>query len=254
MHRRYVWPIPLLLIVTALLTACGGSKAIDAPVVATPTVTPTAAAPTTAPPAATASVAVTRPAPATATNTSMTATGSASAVAGTRPANAITTGSAPAGTTIAGSAAAGTGLTVFMDPQGRFSFSRPAAWTVGQSTATNSVIQFNTSNPPGVVDVSTEPVSSGVTPAQYFDGALAEIKKGIPDARQIGTTPLRLDTESAMQIDYTGTVSGGTIYFSQVLALHKGTAYILTLGTQPTDSDRMKQQAVVVIQTWKFLQ
>lgn len=226
MHRRYALPIPALLIVTALLTACGGSKAIDTPVAATPT-----AAPTTLP-----------------------TTAAASAAAVTRPANAITTGSAPAGTTIAGSAAAGTGVTVFTDPQRRFSFSRPAAWTVGQSTATNSVVQFDTTNPSGVVDISTESVSASITPETYLNGALAEIKKGIPEARQVGTTQVHLDSESAVQIDYTGTVSGSTIYFSQIFALHKGTAYILTLGTQPTDIDKMKQQAIIVIQTWKFLQ
>lgn len=240
MHRRFALPIPALLIVTALLTACGSGKAIDTPVAATPTAAPTAGR---VPAAAS-----------TATNAPTAAAGSASAVAGTRPTNAITTGSAPASTTIAGSAAAGTGVTVFTDPQRRFSFSRPAAWAVGQSTAANSVVQFDTTNPSGVVDISTEAVSASITPETYLNGALAEIKKGIPDARQVGTTQLHLDSESAVQIDYTGTVSGSTIYFSQIFALHKGTAYILTLGTQPTDIDKMKQQAIIVIQTWKFLQ
>ena len=32
------------------------------------------------------------------------------------------------------------------------------------------------------------------------------------------------------------------------------TAYVLTLGTQPADIDKMKQAAIVIIQTWKFLQ
>ena len=253
MHRRYALPIPALLIITALLAACGGSRAIDTPVAATPTAAPTAL-PTTA---AASAAAVTRPASSAATNAPdapTSAAGSASTLAGTRPANAITTGSAPAGTTIAGSAAAGTGATVFTDPQRRFSFSRPAMWKVGQSTATNSVVQFDTTNPSGVVDISTEAVSASITPETYLNGALAEIKKGIPDARQVGTTQVHLDSESAVQIDYTGTVSGSTIYFSQIFALHKATAYILTLGTQPTDIDKMKQQAIIVIQTWKFLQ
>lgn len=257
MHRRSrqsALPIPALLITMALLTACGGGKATDTPVSATPTAASTTVVPTTAPTTAAASAAAaTRPASSVATNAT-TAVGSVAPLTGTRPANAITTGSAPAGTTAVGSAGAGTSVTVFTDPHGRFSFSRPAAWTVGQSTAANSVIQFNTTNPSGVVDISTESVASGVTPEAYLSGALAEIKKGIPDAQQVGTTQVRLDTESAVQIDYTGTVSGTTIYFSQIFALHKGTAYILTLGTQPTDIDRVKQQAIVVIQTWKFLQ
>lgn len=85
--------------------------------------------------------------------------------------------------------------------------------------------------------------------------AFAEIKKGIPDAQQVGTTTLRLGTESAVQIDYTGTVSGNiTIYFSQIFALHTGTLYILTLGAQPADIEKVKQQATPVITTWKFLQ
>ncbi|HEY8292829.1 MAG TPA: hypothetical protein VIG44_10090, partial [Thermomicrobiales bacterium] len=207
MHRRYMLPIPALLIVAALLTACGGGKTIDTPVPATPTAAPTTAP--TAPAPATASAAtVARPASPAATNAPTSAADSASAFAGTRPASAITTGSAPADTAIVGSVAAGTGVAVFTDPRGRFSFSRPAAWMVGQSSATNSVVQFNTTNPSGVVDISTESVSSGVTPEQYLDGALAEIKRGIPDARQVGTTQVQLDTEPAVQIDYTGTISG----------------------------------------------
>lgn len=253
MLRRYVLPVAALLVCTALLTACGGSHATDTPAVTTPTAAPTTAPTTTAASAA----AATRPAASAttgATTAPTPAAGSPSAVTGTRPANGITTGSVITGTKTAGSAAAGGAVTVFTDSQGRFSFSRPAAWTVGQSSAPNSVVQFNTTNPSGVVDISTESVSAGITPETYRDGALAEIKKGIPDAQQVGTTQLHLDTEPAIQIDYTGTVSGSRIYFSQIFALHKGTAYILTLGTQPTDIDKMKQQAILVIQTWKFLQ
>jgi len=145
-------------------------------------------------------------------------------------------------------------LTLFTDPKGRFSFSRPAAWTVGQPTSADSVAQFSSTNPLGVVDISTEAVAGGTMPDRYLDAAFAEITKGIPDARQVGTTRLQLDTEPAIQIDYTGTVGGATIYFSQIFALHMGTAYVLTLGTQPADSDAMKQQALPIVQTWKFLQ
>ena len=125
---------------------------------------------------------------------------------------------------------------------------------VGQSTSTDSVVQFSATNPLGVIDISTESVAGGITPDTYRDAALAEITKSIPDAQQVGTTQLQLDSEPAIQIDYTGIVSGNTIYFSQIFALHKGTAYVLTLGTQPADRDKMKQQALPVIQTWKFLQ
>ena len=244
MHRRYALPVMALLSFTALLTACGGGS--------TATDTPTAAAPTVA----VSSVAATRPAsPGAAGSLSLpTTVRPASAVIGTRAIGSTTTGLVTAGTTAAGSAATGTALTLFTDPKGLFSFSRPSAWTVGQSTAANSIVQFNTTNPLGVVDVSTEPTAAGITPDTYRDAALAEIKKGIPDAQQDGMTNLKLDTEPAIQIDYTGTVSGSTIAFSQIFALHKDTAYILTLGTAPENSDRLKQQAVVVIQTWKFLQ
>jgi hypothetical protein len=247
MHRWYNLLVLALLSFTALLTACSGGSAA--------TNTPTAA-PTATPPATVGAVSTTRPASPVATGSfaAPTTVSPASAVTGTRAAGSATTGSVAAGTTAAGSVVTGAGFTLFTDPKGFFSFSRPAAWTVGQSTATNSVVQFTTTNPLGVVDVSTEPVASGVTPNTYQDAALAEIKKGIPDARQVGMTTLKLDNEPAVQIDYTGTVSGSTIAFSQVFALHKGTAYILTLGTAPENIEAMKQQAVVVIQTWKFLQ
>jgi hypothetical protein len=97
-------------------------------------------------------------------------------------------------------------------------------------------------------------VPTSATPDTYRAAALAEINKSIPDAHQVGTLNLQLGGEPAIQIDYTGTVSGSTIYFSQIFALHTGTAYVLTLGTQPADIEKMKQQAIVVVQTWKFLQ
>ena len=243
MHRRYALPVIVLLSFTALLTACGGGS--------TATDTPNAVPTVTAVP-----VAATHPAsPGAAGSLSLpTVVSPASAVPGTRAIGSATTGSVTAGTTAAGSIVAGIALTPFTDPRGFFSFSRPAAWTVGQSTAANSIVQFNTTNPLGVVDISTEPIASGITPDTYRDAALAQIKKGIPDARQVGMTTLKLDTEPAIQIDYTGTVNGSTIAFSQIFALHKSTAYILTLGTAPENSDTLKQQAIVVVQTWKFLQ
>lgn len=284
MHRRFALPVSTLFMFTALLTACGGSTATNTPVAATPTTAPITvptipapitvaapaatrpagsvvtgsfAAPTTAPTGATGSIAastVTRPASSAATGPTVAAA-SISAVTGTRPGGAATTGSVTTGTTPAGSAIAGTSLTLFTDPQGRFSFSRPAAWTVGGSTSPGSVVAYTTANPSGYLDISTEAYPSTATPAMILAAAFAEIKKGIPDAQQIGTTTLQLGTEPAVQIDYTGTVSGNiTIYFSQIFALHTGTLYILTLGAQPADIEKMKQQAIPVITTWKFLQ
>ncbi len=280
MRRRYALPVTALLVCAAFLVACGGSKVADTPVAVAPTAAPTTAAASvpsaatrpagsavtgssavpTAPTVAVGSASApagTRAVPSAATGSTpapTTAAGSAPAVTGTRPTGSITTGSAPAGTIAVGSVAAGAGETLFTDPRGRFSFARPAAWTVGQSTAAGSVVQFDATNPPGVVDISTESVSSGITPGTYLGAALIEIKKGIPDAQQVGTTQMQLDSEPAIQIDYTGTVSGNKIAFSQIFALHKGTAYILTLGAQPADSDAFKQQASVVLRTWKFLQ
>lgn len=286
MHRRYHVPILLLLAMAAILVACGGSSNATSTAPAAPTnasVAPTTApttaassaaasspttatrpassaasssvAATTAPTAAAASAASgTRPAASVVTSSTV-AVGSASAIVGTRPAGSATTGSVTAGGTAAvGSSTAGAAVTLFTDPMGRFSFSRPATWTVGQSTSTDSAVQFSTTNPLGVVDISTESVTGTTTPESYRAAALAEIAKSIPDAQQVGTLTLQLGGEPAIQIDYTGTVSGNKIYFSQIFALHKGTAYVLTLGTQPADVDKMKQQATVVIQTWKFLQ
>jgi len=287
MHRRFVLPVIALLVFATLLTACGGSTATDtptdAPATEAPTTEPTTAAPptvvasaataatlpagsvatsssvapTTAPTAAPGSLAVstvTRPA-SSATTGLTTAVPSVSAVTGTQPGGAATPGSVIAGTTTAGSAAAGTSLTLFTDPQGRFSFSRPAAWTVGGSTSPGSVVAYTTTNPTGYLDISTEAYPGATTPATILTAAFAEIKKGIPDAQQVGTTTLQLDSEPAVQIDYTGTVNGAiTIYFSQIFALHKGTLYILTLGAQLADIEKMKQQAIPVVTTWKFLQ
>ncbi len=207
-------------------------------------------APTTAPTVAVGSASAasgTRPAGSTTTGTA--AAGSASAVTGTRPAGSVTTG-----TTAAGSTTAGAGVTVFTDTKGRFSFSRPSAWVPGQSSSLDTVAQFSVTDPLGVVDISTETVPGSTTADAYLQAALVQIKQTIPDAQQMGVTQLKLDTEPATQIDYVGTASGTKIYFSQIFALHKGTAYVLTLGTQPADIDKLKQQAIVVIQTWKFLQ
>ncbi len=287
MHRRFALPVIVLLVFTALLTACGGSTAADTPTAAAPTTAqitiPTITAPTTAD--ASAAIAATRPAGSVVTGSSVaptnaptaatgslaastatrpassaaigptTAATSVPAVIGTRPGGSATTGSIIAGTPPAGSAAAGTSLTLFTDPQGRFSFSRPAAWTVGGSTSSGSVVAYTTANPSGYLDISTEAYPGTATLATILNASFAEIKKGIPDAQQVGTTNLQLGTEPAVQIDYTGTVSGNiTIYFSQIFALHTGTLYILTLGAQPADIEKMKQQAIPVVTTWKFLQ
>ncbi|MCA1669765.1 MAG: hypothetical protein LC793_20710 [Thermomicrobia bacterium] len=274
MNRQYASAIMVLLLFTTLLTACGGSKATDTPKAAAPTTAaPTTAAAsattatfpagssvaaTTAPTVAAGSASATtatRPASSAATGsaTQPTTASSASAIIGTRPAGSATTGSVAAGTTTAGSAAAGTGPIVFTDPKGRFSFSRPAAWMVAQATSPESIVQFTSSDPHGVVDISTESVASGITLDTYRDAAFAGIKKSILNVQQVGTTNLQLDSEPAVQIDYTGTVSDSTVYFSQIFALHKGAAYILTLGTQPADIAKMKQQAIVVVTSWKFL-
>lgn len=268
-RRRRFGLLVIALLFAAPLTACGGSSATDTPKAPAPTIAAPAAEPTTT--AASAVAAGTRPAGSVATGASVVATTVPTAVASSVPAPAATrpaatgstaanpasaiAGTRPAGSTAAaGSATAGAALTLFTDPKGRFSFSRPAVWTVGQPASADSVAQFSSTNPLGVVDISTESVAGGITPDTYRDAAFAEITKGIPDARQIGTTRLQLDTEPAIQIDYTGTVGGKTIYFSQIFALHTGTAYVLTLGTQPADSDAMKQQALTVLRTWKFLQ
>ncbi len=124
---------------------------------------------------------------------------------------------------------------------------------VGESTSPDSVVQFNTTNPNGVIDISTEAAPSGVAIDKYLATAVAEIQKAIPDAQPVGSTPLQLGTEPAIQIDYTGTVRGVTISFSQIFALRASTAYVLTLGTQPADIDTMKRQAIVVVRTWTFL-
>jgi hypothetical protein len=277
MHRQYRLPALLLLIVAALLTACGGSKATNTQPPAAPTTAPTVAASsavssaavatrpassvvsssvaaTKAPTAAAGSAASgTRPASSVITSSTV-AVGSPSAIVGTRSAGSVTTGSVTAGGTVAASSSvAGAGLVVFTDPKGRFSFSRPAAWMVGQSTSADSIVQFNAMNPAGVIDISTESVPANATPDTYRAAALAEINKSIPDAQQVGTLSLQLGGEPAIQIDYTGTVSGNKIYFSQIFVLHAGTAYVLTIGTQPADIEAVKQQAVVLIQTWKFL-
>lgn len=235
MHRRYGVPVVAALVFMILLGACGGGSMATATGI-----------PTTAAMPATATTAPTIP-----PTTAPTAVPAATV---TRPALPTAPGSVITGTTAAGSVAAGTGMTLFTDPMGRFSFSRPAAWTVGPPAPAGSasVVAFTTANPPGSVDISTE-ASSGTT-TQYVRAARAEITKSIPDVREVGTTNLQLDSEPAVQIDYTGTASGKTIYFSQIFALHKGTAYILTFGTRPAESEQMKQQARVVVRTWKFLQ
>jgi hypothetical protein len=281
MYRRYGLPFVFAIVLAVLLAACGGSSATDTPKAADPATTPTTA-PTTAPTAAVgSSAAATGTRPASSATTGATgssvvptgtrpgplsvapserppsdtrATGSSAAPAGTRPASSAATGSPAAGSTVAaGSTTAGAGVTVFTDPKNRFSFSRPSAWTVGQSTSPASVVQFNTTNPNGVLDISTEAAPSSVTIETYLATAVAEIQKAIPDAQPVDSTPLQLGTERAIQIDYTGTVSGSKISFSQIFTLHVSTAYVLTLGTQPADIDMMKQRSAVVVQTWKFL-
>jgi hypothetical protein len=48
-------------------------------------------------------------------------------------------------------------------------------------------------------------------------------------------------------------VGNNKLAFSQIFVAHKGNAYVLTLVSQQGTIDQAKQQAVVVVQTWKFL-
>ena len=261
MQPRYCLASIALLLLAALLAACGGSKATDTPPAAT--VAPTTAANAAVATGSSTAGVVTRPvgSAVTAVVTTSTspviatvATGSAPAITGTRPAGSAVAASPVVGGTVAAGSPTVTGPVLFTDPKGRFTFARPAAWTIGQPTTPTTVVQFNAANPLGVVDISTQDAPGGITVEKYRDLALIEIKKDIPDAQEVGTIPLQLGGEQAIQIDYTGTASGTKIYFSQIFAIHKSMAYILTLGTQPPDIDRLRQQATVIVQTWKFLQ
>jgi hypothetical protein len=246
MARRSAILLSLVITLMAALAACGGSAATNTPVPPTPTVAPPTATPTvapTAPPTA---------APATATRVAGSATTSTTA-ASTTTTGTRTAGTSTTGTTAAGSTTAGTGLTTYTDPQGRFSFSHPAAWLQETGSAQNVVVQFTGTNPILSVNVVVGPLPPNITPDQYLPRALDQIKQTIPDMAVVGSTPLQVGGEQGIQIDYTGTVNSNKLYFSQIFVGHKTNAYALTLVCQPADIDRAKQQAIVVIQTWKFL-
>ena len=237
MARQFTVVIAILIVVTAALTACGGSTATSTPVPPTPTAAPPPAAPTTPPPTATVTVA-----PATATR-----------AAGSVTTGTTTVGTSTTGTTAAGSTTAGAGLTTYTDPQGRFSFSHPAAWLQETSSAQSVAVQFTGTNPILSVNVVVGPLPPNISPDQYLPRALDQIKQTIPDVAVVGSTPLQVGGEQAIQVDYTGTVNNNKLSFTQIFVGHKANAYALTLVSQPADSDRAKQQAIVVIQTWKFL-
>jgi hypothetical protein len=235
MARRSTVLIAILIMVMAALTACGGSTATTTPVPPTPTVPPPTATPTAAPAKAT-----TAPTPATRVASSVT-TGT------------TTAGTSTTGTTTAGSTTAGIGLTMYTDPQGRFSFSHPAAWLRETSSAQSVAVQFTGTNPILSVNVVVGPLPANISPDQYLPRALDQIKQTIPDVAVVGSMPLQVGGEQAIQVDYTGTVNTNKLSFSQIFVGHKANAYALTLVSQPADIDRAKQQAIIVIQTWKFL-
>jgi hypothetical protein len=273
MDRRAGLALIAPMVVLAVLVACGGGSATDTPTPPAPTVVPTAAAALA--PTATGSVAQgTNPAGSAtgvsgATAAPTTSTGSATSIPVTRPVGSATTviggtaaagsAAAPGATGPASSGVAGTGTgTVapskpYTDQNGRFSFSRPANWTEEPPQQAEVAAQFTSMNPFSSVSVATQPLPPNVTPDQYAPLALARVKETIPDVALIGTTALTLGGEQAVQAEYTGTVSGIKLYFSQILTAHKGTAYVLTLAAQPADIDAAKQQAMIVIQSWKFL-
>jgi hypothetical protein len=97
------------------------------------------------------------------------------------------------------------------------------------------------------------PLPPDITPDQFPQRALDKLKQDIPDIAVVGSMPIQVGGEQAMQIDYTRTVGNNKLSFSQIFTAHKGDIYALTLASQPASIDRAKQQAGVVIQTWKFL-
>jgi hypothetical protein len=251
MSRRYGFFFCAILLLTAVLVACGGTETpTDTPRPPTPTTAPPTA--TTGPPTATPTTAPTAtptvpPPTATPTTAPPTAT-STTAPTATRAASSATTG-----TTAAGSTTAGAGLTTYTDAQGRFSFSRPSAWTQQSPPGQDIVVQFNGNSPLLSANIVVTPLPSAVSPDQYLPLVLNQLKTSFPDMATIGTTQTSVGGEQGTQIDYTATASGTKVYFSQIYVIHKGTAYVLTLACQQADVDQAKQQAGVVIQTWKFL-
>lgn len=253
MTRRYGFMLLAILALAAVLVACGGEGTpTDTPRPPTPTTAPPTATPTTPPPTATPTTPPPTATPTTAPPTATPTTAPATATA-TRAAGSVTTGTTTAGSPTTGTTTAGAGLTTYTDPQNRFSFSRPSAWVQQSASGQDIVVQFNGTNPILSVNIVVTPLPGSLTPDQYLPLVLDQLKQTIPDVAVSGSTPVQVGGEAGIQVDYTGTVSNNKLSFSQIFVAHKGNAYVLTLVSQQADMDKAKQQAVVVIQTWKFL-
>lgn len=153
--------------------------------------------------------------------------------------------------TVSATAPAGTR---YIDPQGRFSFTRPDDWRPLQLQDPKVAIQFVSDKPRGNLNVVAQPVAITLTVDQYASAVVADITQTYPAYRQDprGIESATLGGGPARQYSFQGMQDGTPIEFTQVVALKDGVAYVVTVTAAADESSDFAAQTRVVIETFAF--
>lgn len=120
------------------------------------------------------------------------------------------------------------GFTTYTASADGYKVSYPASWT----RAASSPISFTSTTG---TDFNVEVASAGATtdPVAALNAAIPQLKTQLSNYSQVsGPASASMGGQSAGQMTYTFTVNGVTVEAWQVVAIHEGNAYVLTLGDQ----------------------
>jgi hypothetical protein len=147
----------------------------------------------------------------------------------------------------------------YTDPQGRFSFDRPAAWQVVSRRVPRIAVQFTSSVSYGAFSVGDEPLPAGMDIDRYVAETIAALDQSLIgfQSGELARSPT-IDFsigDTSRTIDFLSVGKSGTQYGIQTIVVRGQTAYVFDrtiLADHATDTDPFLIQADAVIRTLSF--
>ncbi len=145
--------------------------------------------------------------------------------------------------------------TTFTDPQYRFSFQVPDGWQQDTTAANPGLIaQYLATNPDGAFNVTATPLPDGTAIESIAPLVIARLQKDFGDFQQTNSGPASVADEPGTEVDYTATNGVGTLVATaQILVVHNGILYFLTLATQPQDIGAIQTAGAPILLSWQWL-
>ncbi len=142
----------------------------------------------------------------------------------------------------------------YQDARGRFSFEVPQGWEPGPASGAGIVVRYDSSEPLGLFNITSENLPAGITLDQYIQISVDKLRMQAPDATFAGDpSGLMLGGEPAKMLRYEATLSGSRLAVMQVAVIRDRTAYVLTFGTLPISADDYFPSGDVVLTSWRFM-